>query len=101
MRGQVRGRRLLSLLGRLGLAAPDQLLAAGADALLVQAGNHIRVDLPAQPEGGGAFPGPFAGWFPGRGVVRHRADTATMLLAGGEVGDVVTRVERPVSGHDP
>ena len=99
---QVRGhRRLLPFPGHLRLVPCDQLLATGAGALPVQAGDHVRVDLTGQPERGDPFPGPFAGWFPGRGVVRHRPGAAAVLRAGGEVGDVVAGVQRPVSGHGP
>jgi len=41
-----RHRSLFPLAGLLGLAALDQELPARADVLLVQALDHLRVDLP-------------------------------------------------------
>ena len=87
--------------GRLGLAALDQEFPARADVVLVQAADHGRVDLPVQAERRGALPGPLTGRFPGRGVVRHGPGAATAALPGGEVGDVVARVQRHIRGHDP
>ena len=82
------------LVGRLGLAPLDQELPARADVVLVQAVDHVRVDLAAQPECRGALPGPLAGRFPGRGVVGHGPGAAAAALARGEVGDVVACVQR-------
>jgi len=56
---------------------------------------------PDNPRAGATFAGPLAGWFPGRRVVGHGPGAAAVLLAVGEVGDVVARVQRPVSGHGP
>ena len=71
VRGQVRRhRRRLPFVGRLGLAALDQQFPAGPDVLLVQALDHVRVHLAAQPERRGALPGPFA-----RAVLRPRCST--------------------------
>jgi hypothetical protein len=95
---QVRRHRLVFLLvSCLGLAALDQELSAGPDVVLVQAADHVRVHLAAQPEGRGALPGPLPGWLPGSGVVRHGSGAAAAALAGGEVGDVVACVQRDVS----
>jgi len=72
MRSQVRHHRLLvPLVSRLGLTALDQELSAGSDVVLVQAADHVRVHLAAEPERRGTRPGPFPWRFPGRGVVRH------------------------------
>ena len=102
VRGQPGGHRcIFPLADRLGLATPDQQLPARADVVLVQAADHGRVDLPAQPERRGAFPGPLAGRFPGRGVVGHGPGAAAAALPGGEIGDVVARVQRHICGHDP
>ena len=77
--------------GRRGLAALDQEFPARADVVLVQAADHGRVGLD----------GPLAERFPGRGVVRHGPAAAAAALPGGEVGDVVARVQRHIRGHDP
>jgi hypothetical protein len=87
--------------GCLGLAALDQVLPARADVVLVQATDHGRVDPPVQAKRRGALPGPLTGRFPGRGVVRHGPGAATAALSGGEVGDVMARVQRHIRGHDP
>ena len=98
VRGQVRRHRCrFPLVGRLGLAALDQEFPAGPDVLLVQALDHVRVDLAAQPERRGALPGPLPGRFPGRGVVGHGPGAAAAALPGGEVGDVVAGVQGDVS----
>ena len=82
VRGQVRRHRGgFALLGRLGLAALDQEFPAGADVLLVQALDDVRVHLAAQPERRGAFPGPLPGRFSGRGVVGHGPGAAAAALA--------------------
>ena len=101
MRGQVRGHRgLLAFVSRLGLASLDQELAAGPDVVLVQPTDHGRVDLAAEPERGGALAGPLAGRLAGRGVVGHRADAASGVLARGEVGHVVAWMKRRDRGND-
>ena len=65
VRGQVcRHRSFFPLVSRLRLPAPDQELPARADIVLVQAADHARVDLAAQPEPGGALPGPLPGGSP-------------------------------------
>ena len=98
VRGQVRRHRCrFPLVRRLGLAAPDQQFPAGPDVLLVEALDRLRVDLAAQPERRGAFPGPLPGRFPGRGVVRHGPGAAAAALPGGEVGHVVACVQGDVS----
>ena len=96
--GQVRRhRRRFPLVRLLGLAALDQQFPARADVLLVQPPDHLRVDLAAQPERGGAFPGPLPGRLPGRGVVRHGPGAAAAALPGGEVGHVMAGVQGDVS----
>ena len=93
MRGQVRRHRLLfPIVGGLGLAAFNQELPAGADVVLVQAADHARVHLAAQPEPCGALPGPLPWRLARRGVVRHGPGAAAVALAGGEIGDVVACV---------
>ena len=100
MRSQVRHHRLLvPLVSRLGLTALDQELSAGSDVVLVQAADHVRVDPAAEPERGNTLPGPLPGRLPRRGVVGHGAGAAAAVLAGGEVGNVVARVEGDVSRH--
>ena len=102
VRGQVRrDRGGFPLLGRLGLAALDQEFPAGADVLLVQAADHVRVHLAVQPERRGTLPGPLPRRFSGRGVVGHGPGAAAAALAGGEVGHVMAGVQRHVSRHDP
>jgi len=102
VRGQVgRDRGGLAVPGLLGLPPLDQELAAGTDVLLVQLFNDVRVDPPAEPERRGALPGPFPGWFSGRGVVGHGSGAAAAVLPAGEVGDVMALMQRDVSRHDP
>ena len=90
---------MLPLSGRLGPTPRDQKFAARADVVLVQAADHVRVDLPGQPERRGAFSGPFSRRFSGCGVVGHGSGAAAAVLPGGEVGDVVACVQRHKSGH--
>ncbi len=98
VRGQVRRHRCrFPLVGCRGLAPRDQEFPARADVVLVQPLDYLRVDLAAQPECLGAFPGPLPGRFPGRGVVRHSPGAAAAALARGEVSDVVAGVQGDVS----
>jgi hypothetical protein len=98
VRGQVcRHRCRFPLVRLLGLAALDQEFPAGPDVLLVEALDRLRVDLAAQPERRGAFPGPPPRWLSGRGVVGHGPGAAAAALSGGEIGDVVAGVQRDVS----
>ena len=102
VRGQVRRYCLLfPLVSRLGLTALDQEFPAGTDVVLVQAPDHARVHLAAQPKPCGSFPGPLPGRLCRRGVVRHGPGAAAAVLTGGEVGHVVASVQRDVSRHDP
>jgi hypothetical protein len=98
MRGQVRRYRGgLAFLGLFGLTALDQKLPAGPGVLLVQALDDTGVHLPAEPESGGAFPGPLPGWFSGRGVVGHGPGAAAAALPADEVGHVMACVQGDVS----
>ena len=102
VRSQVRRHRCcFPLVGRLGPPPPDQELPARGDVVLVQAADHGRVHLAGEPERRGALPGPLAGRFPGRGVVGHSPGAAAAALTCSEVGDVVARVQRHISRHDP
>ena len=102
VRGPVRRHRGgFAVRGRLGLAPLDQELPAGSGVLLVQALDDVRVHHAAQAERRGALPGPLPRRFPGRGVVRHGPGAAAAVLAAGEVGHVVARVQGDVSRHDP
>jgi hypothetical protein len=78
------------------MASPNQLLPARADVALIEVTDHVRVDLAAEPEGGGAL----AGQFPSHGVVRHRPGAAAAVLTAGEVSDIMARVQRHSAGHD-
>lgn len=101
MLSQVRGDRgIFPLVGSLGLAAPGQYFPVGADVLLIQALDHARVHLAGEAQPGGGFPGPLPGRLPSRGVVRHGTRAPAAALPPGEVGNVVTLVERHSSRHD-
>jgi len=96
--GQVgRHSRGFPLVGGLGPASAYQQFPAGPDVVLVQAADHARVHLAAQPECRGAFPGPLARRLSRRGVVRHSPGAPAAALPGGEVGHVVACVQRYVS----
>jgi hypothetical protein len=90
---------LFALVGRFGLTALDEEFAARPDVVLVQPGDHGRVDLASQAERRGALAGPLAGRFPRRGVVGHRAGAASGVLARGQVGHVVAGMQRRDRGH--
>ena len=100
MRGQVRRHRgLFAFASRPGLAALDEKFPARADVVLVQAADHGRVHLAGQLERDSAFASPLAGRLAGRGVVGHRAGAASGMLARGEVGHVVARMQRRDRGN--
>ncbi len=100
MRGQVRRHcGLFAFAGRLGLPAIDEEFPAGPDVVLVQPGDHGRAHPAGQPERRGALPGPLAVRLAGRSVVRHRAGAALGVLARGQVGHVVARMQRRERGH--
>ena len=89
-----RHRGRFPLLSRPGLAPRDEELPARPDVVLVQPGDHGRVHLAGQAERRSPLAGPLAGRLPGRGVVGHRADTASGVLARGQVGHVVACMQR-------
>jgi hypothetical protein len=102
MLGQEGGhRRLFPVASGLGLTPLDQLLSARAGVVLIQGADDVRVNLPVESERHGALARPLAGWSAGRRVVRHRPGTAAAMLAAGEVGDVMARVQRHIGGQDP
>ena len=61
----------------------------------------VTAYLAAQPKRRGARPSPLPGRLARRGVIGHGPGAAAVALAGGEVGHVVARVQRHISGHDP
>ena len=100
MRGQVRRHRgLLALVSRPGTAAVDQEFPARTDVVLIQPSDHGRIHLAGQPERRGALPGPLAGRLPTGGVVGHRAGAASGVLARGQVGHVMARMQRRDRAH--
>jgi len=98
VRSQVRRHRgLFAFVDRLGLAALDQEFPARPDVALVQAADHLRVYLAAQPERRRTLSRPLPWRLRGRGVVGHGPGAAAVALARGEVGDVVADVQGDVS----